>query len=65
MEYVINVAQVQPNYPLGIHVFRVVCDGSEKAARRLFDLLRTKFPEEEGYIVDCSVWEKTGRQLDW
>ena len=51
MEYVINVAKRTDKYPLGVHVFRVVCDNGGQASR-VYQLLSNCLPA--GYLIDVS-----------
>lgn len=33
-------------------------------AKRVYELFKEKFPESEGYKIDVTYWEKTGRLVE-
>lgn len=37
----------------------------EKDAKRVYQLLKEKFPESEGYHVRVIVWKSTGSTPEW
>ena len=38
---------------------------SRLRAKEVFDILKEKFPESEGYKVTCTYWEGIGREVDF
>ena len=38
---------------------------SRLRAKEVFDILKEKFPESEGYKVTCTHWEGVGREVDF
>ena len=38
---------------------------SRLRAKEVFEILREKFPESEGYSVTCTRWESKGKEVDF
>jgi hypothetical protein len=37
---------------------------SLKEAKKVYDILKEKFPDSQGYEVTCTRWEGTGKEID-
>lgn len=59
MNYEINVAKN------GKHFFATTARSAtdEQTARKLFDDIKARFPESEGFSVSCTRWDCVGHKV--
>jgi len=51
----------------GRHLFATAARscGCIQEAKRVWDCLKVKFPEAEGYAITITKWEATGTEMKW